>query len=331
MGGEIVRMDLRKRDAWEVYYKFGEECSHQYEDKICGRPLGLTFDKAGNLYAIESYTGIYKIDAKSRKGELVVDASVEVRGRSDKLMNGVAVAKDGSIYYTSTSTRFGIDGGFMVMLTAPTGRVLKYDPKTRKSEVLMDDVAFANGIVLSEKEDYFLAAECSTGKVFKYHLSGKNKGKSELLMQLPGMIDNLTRNGKGGYLVGMPGIVDEFNPLADVVMRYPLFQKFLSRLVFAVSAIPETLNKYFPHPAFDEFAYWSKNIETALALAPKKFWVAEFDASGKATRTWQAHKAIGANHEIEGVSEGTAHDGWLYIAGPFNTAVARVPFKKLLN
>jgi hypothetical protein len=53
MGGEIVRMNLKTRTKWEVYFRgVGGECKHQYEDRICGRALGLEFDKQVNTIGI---------------------------------------------------------------------------------------------------------------------------------------------------------------------------------------------------------------------------------------------------------------------------------------
>lgn len=43
--------------------KFGKPCKNAYEEKICGRPLGLTFDKSdGTLYAVDAYYGIFQVD-----------------------------------------------------------------------------------------------------------------------------------------------------------------------------------------------------------------------------------------------------------------------------
>jgi sugar lactone lactonase YvrE len=42
------------------------------------------------------------------------------------------------------------------ILAKPSGRVLKYDVASNSSEVIMDELSFANGIVLSPGEDFFL-------------------------------------------------------------------------------------------------------------------------------------------------------------------------------
>ena len=58
----------------------------------------------------------------------------------------------------------GPSDGLLVALSGPTGRVLRYDPKRKSSEVLVDRVSFANGIVLSHKEDFLLYTESGTGQ-----------------------------------------------------------------------------------------------------------------------------------------------------------------------
>ena len=42
------------------------------------------------------------------------------------------------------------------LMAAPSGRVLKYDVASNSSKVLMDELSFANGIVLSPDEDFLL-------------------------------------------------------------------------------------------------------------------------------------------------------------------------------
>lgn len=37
----------------------------QHEEHICGRPLGMRFDKAGRLYVIDAYLGLFLVDVKT--------------------------------------------------------------------------------------------------------------------------------------------------------------------------------------------------------------------------------------------------------------------------
>jgi len=74
--------------------------------------------------------------------------------------NAVVEASDGSVYFSDASSKFG-NGSFVLDLleAKPYGRLLKYDPITRKTTVLLDGLGFANGVALSSKEDYILICE----------------------------------------------------------------------------------------------------------------------------------------------------------------------------
>ena len=56
----------------------------------------------------------------------------------------------------SCSSNFALTDGMYELLAAPSGRVLKYDVASNSSKVIMDELSFANGIVLSPDEDYIL-------------------------------------------------------------------------------------------------------------------------------------------------------------------------------
>ena len=98
---------------------------------------------------------------------MLVPSEEVVAGRPVKFVNSVSLATDGAIYYTSMSSRWNVaDGLLTATAMAPTGRVLRYDPKRKASEVLVDGLSFANGIVLSHKEDFLLYSELGTGKQY---------------------------------------------------------------------------------------------------------------------------------------------------------------------
>ena len=69
--------------------------------------------------------GIYRISADGQEEEMIVPSGHMVDGRPVRFMNGVALAMDGSIYYTSISSRWNIDDGLQAVLSGPSGRVLR--------------------------------------------------------------------------------------------------------------------------------------------------------------------------------------------------------------
>lgn len=58
-GGDVVK--LTGNHVTPVV-KFGKPCKGIHQEKICGRPLGLKFDKKGNLFVADAYYGIFKVD-----------------------------------------------------------------------------------------------------------------------------------------------------------------------------------------------------------------------------------------------------------------------------
>ena len=93
-----------------------------WEEDKCGRPLGLKFDKQGQLYVADSYYGIFKVDVKTGKYEKIVDVGKPIDGKSPKFINSVDVASNGDLYWTDASTDFWLHDGLFVMLADPSGR-----------------------------------------------------------------------------------------------------------------------------------------------------------------------------------------------------------------
>ncbi|KAL6192964.1 hypothetical protein ACLB2K_034049 [Fragaria x ananassa] len=80
-----------------------------------------------------------------------------------------------------------------------TGRLLQYDPCTKKVTVLLDKLAFANGVALSKDSSFLLVAESATSKIFKLWLRGPNAGDVELFTQLKRPADNIKRTDNGEF------------------------------------------------------------------------------------------------------------------------------------
>lgn len=63
-GGDVVKL---VGDHIVPVVKFGKPCKDFHEESKCGRPLGLVFDTAGNLYVADAYHGIFKVDVTNGK------------------------------------------------------------------------------------------------------------------------------------------------------------------------------------------------------------------------------------------------------------------------
>jgi sugar lactone lactonase YvrE len=77
-------------------------------------------------------------------------------------------ASDGTVYLSDGSARFGFDRWILdYMEASSTGRLLKYDPSTSKVSVVLDNLAFANGVALSQDETFIIV--CESWKYVKTH------------------------------------------------------------------------------------------------------------------------------------------------------------------
>lgn len=72
----------------------------------------------------------------------------------------VAEASDGSVYFSDASSKFGLPDWFLDLLEArPHGRLLRYDPSTKKTSVVLANLTFANGVTLSQGQDFLVVCE----------------------------------------------------------------------------------------------------------------------------------------------------------------------------
>ncbi|KAG1327509.1 Calcium-dependent phosphotriesterase superfamily protein isoform 2 [Cocos nucifera] len=84
-----------------------------------------------------------------------------------------------------------------------TGRLMKYDPETKKVTVLIRGLAFPNGLAISNDNTFLLIAETSTCRVLKYWLQGPRTGTIKVFAELPGYPDNIKRNPRGEFWVAL--------------------------------------------------------------------------------------------------------------------------------
>ncbi|MEO4047365.1 SMP-30/gluconolactonase/LRE family protein [Pseudomonas sp. CAU 1711] len=167
-----------------------------------GRPLGMDFDAAGNLILADAYKGLLRIDPQ---GQIEV-LSTETDGLPFAFTDDLDIASDGRIYFTDASSRFQQPDYLLDLLEGrPHGRLMRFDPADGTTEVLLDDLYFANGVALSKDEDFVLVNETYRYRIQRYWLKGDKAGQSEVFADnLPGMPDNLQGDGAGTFWVALP-------------------------------------------------------------------------------------------------------------------------------
>ena len=110
-----------------------------------------------------------------------------------------------------------------------TGRLIKYDRTNKKVTVLVQGIAFANGVALSKDRSFVLVAETTTCKILRLWLSGPNAGTQDVFTELPGFPDNIRRNSNGEFWVALHSTKGLFAKISlsqswfrDLLLRFPI-------------------------------------------------------------------------------------------------------------
>jgi sugar lactone lactonase YvrE len=251
-------------------------------------PYGLKFDAAGNLIVAHHARGLISIDPNGK--ETVLTDS----GDGPPIdFNDLDIASDGKIYFSDASSKYnGLKGNlsfeYEILDGAPYGRLLVYDPADRSTKVLLKDLYYANGVALSENEDFVLVAETTRCRIARFWLKGDKAGTSDIFADnLPGLPDGVMGNGQGDYWVALPALRD---PWTDSIHPYP----FLKNLVTVLPA-----------------SVWLRLGSYGLVL--------RLDSAGKIVES--LHDPTGS---VSLVTNAIEHDGYLYLGVLYGDSVWRV-------
>lgn len=191
-----------------------------------GRPLGLEFAPDGSVVVCDANRGLLRVEPGTGSVEVLLD---RVDGEPLRFCNNAAVAGDGTIYFTDSTRHFGVDDWKADLLAhSRTGRLLRRDP-TGRVDVLLDGLAFANGVALAADESFVTVAETGAYALQRLWLSGDRAGEHEPFVQnLPGFPDNVSTGSDGLTWVT---IASPRDPVLDFLLpRHPLLRKVVWRL-----------------------------------------------------------------------------------------------------
>ncbi|KAF8378502.1 hypothetical protein HHK36_029844 [Tetracentron sinense] len=173
------------------------------KEHICGRPLGLKFNKKTcDLYIADAYFGLLVV---RRNGGVAKQLATSAGGVPFRFTNGLDIdEKTGVVYFTDSSIWFQRWEYMVIILSGDkTGRLMKYDPRSKEVTVLQNGLAFANGVALSKDNSFVLVAETTTKRILRFWLQGPKALTSEVFAQLPGYPDNIKRNANGEFWVAL--------------------------------------------------------------------------------------------------------------------------------
>ena len=190
-----------------------------------GRPLGIEFDRHGNLIVCDAYQGLLSIDPHGKIKTLVRSAE----GIPLKFTDALDIASDGTIYFTDASSKYAQkDYLYDLLESKPHGRFMSYDPDTGQIKVLLKDLYFANGVALSRQENFVLVCETYRYRILRYWLAGPKAGTHEIFVDnLPGFPDNISSNQKGAFWLALFTVRNE---TVDKLHPHPFLKAQLSKL-----------------------------------------------------------------------------------------------------
>ncbi len=250
-----------------------------------GRPVGIDMDANGNLIVADAIQGLLSIDREGKITALVpADGEVPLGFTDD-----VTVAGDGMIYFSDASDKFKHDEYLLDMLEGrPHGRLLRYDPATKKTDVLLDKLYFANGVALSKDEDFLLVNETYRYRIKRYWLKGDRAGEVEdVIDNLPGFPDNITSAPDGGFWLALFTVRNE---QAEWLSPRPFAKGVLAKL-----------------PKF----LWPKPEPYAFAV--------KLDANGKIVDSLQEP----TGQRLFAITSVTERDGNLYLGSLINDRIGK--------
>ena len=199
-----------------------------------GRPLGLIFDRDGNLLVADAVKGLLSIN-KSGEVKLLADGADGVKFGC---LNDLDVANDGTIYFTEASNKFPMTQHVSDLLEhQPNGRLLAWDPKTQKVRTLIPGIYFANGVAVSPDQTFVLVVETGMYRVQRLWLSGAKAGQTDIFIDnLPGFPDGVLSNGKNKFWLSL---VTPRQSLFDKLLPHPFMRKVVFRLPKSLQPAPQ--------------------------------------------------------------------------------------------
>ncbi|KAK3438708.1 hypothetical protein EUGRSUZ_C03257 [Eucalyptus grandis] len=138
---------------------------------------------------------------------------------SQKLL-GIAATRRGGIIVCDTEKGLlwvDKDGQAKVLLSQVNGSelrfaddLLKFNPSSSQTSIVLDDLGLANGVALSRDEDFLIVCESWKFRCLKHWLKGDEAGKTEIFIDnLPGGPDNINLAPDGSFWIALVQLTSE--------------------------------------------------------------------------------------------------------------------------
>jgi len=203
-----------------------ETKKHQVIANTGGRPLGLHFDVKGNLIIADADKGLLALNIEQGNIETLV---THYKGEKMAFVDDLEIAKNGVIYFSDASDKHGISQVVEALMERkPNGTLYSYNPNTKETKRLLQELYFANGVALAADERFVLVNETGDYSVSKYWLKGPKAGTREKLLEnLPGFPDGISKGENGIYWLTL---IAPRKKTLDWVMDKPFLKNMVVKL-----------------------------------------------------------------------------------------------------
>ncbi|KAA8541117.1 hypothetical protein F0562_025084 [Nyssa sinensis] len=183
--------------------EFCDGTNNTYLASICGRPLGLGFYlPRKELYIADASYGLVVVGPN---GGAATQLATGAEGVPFRLPDGLEVDQlTGIVYFTDASAVYNLSQMNQLFSKGDaTGRLLRYDPKTKQVTVLLNGLSAPSGVAVSKDSSYLLVVEAVRSRIQKYWLKGSKANTAEVLLNLTGSPDKIKRTARGDFWVAV--------------------------------------------------------------------------------------------------------------------------------
>jgi sugar lactone lactonase YvrE len=225
--GRLLRLPLMGDDRSQEIMRFN------------GRPLGLEVLGDSLAWVCVEHEGLARVDLRNNTYEIVVNSYNDT---TFMLIDYLDVAASGNVYFSDASDQYGDDDlQYDVLQGRPNGALYRYEPATGQTIRLVDNLFFANGVVVDPAERFVLVAETSGFRVTRYWMAGPKAGTTDLFIEgLPGWPDGISRGDDGLVYVTL---ISPRTALHDFILPRPWTRRLVTKLPKFVLPQPVRQNR----------------------------------------------------------------------------------------
>ena len=282
--GDIIRYFGPDHKKSEIYAHIG------------GTPLGMAFDRQGNLTTCVAGMGLYQVRKDTREVIKLTDETNRswfsiIDDSRMRLADDLDIAPDGRIFFSEATVRFDQHEWMVDALEARgNGRIICYDPRDKSTRTVIPNIRFPNGVCLAHDARSIYYGTTWGCTVERFWIEGPKAGTVEtVIANLPGYADNINRSSDGHYWLAIVGMR---TPAFDLALRKPGFRR---RMVSRV--------------AQDEWLFPQMNVGNVIKFT---------DKGDVIDCLWDKR---GVNHPM--LTSCNEHKGYLYLGGVYNNRVGK--------